>query len=169
VNLSTSSSTPETQPQPSSSEPAPSSTTPNTDFTSSISLENPSNALPTSINTVSVSSLGVPSSVGIPDSGISTLTPPSSSCASRTKLEILFGCWFSDFNAQDLLRVLFFSSITIWFLKPCHCFDSPTVSSHQTRFHVPPAQNFQLPNSCRSPRNLELLNQKSKVNGILKS
>jgi hypothetical protein len=65
------------QPQPSSSAPAISST-PTQEFTSSISLENPSNALPTSINTVSVSSLGVPSSVGIPDSGVGALTPPSS-------------------------------------------------------------------------------------------
>jgi hypothetical protein len=77
VNLSTPSTTPETQPQPSSSEPAPSST-PTQEFTSSISLENPSNALPTSINTVTVSSLGVPSSVSLPDSSVSALTPPSS-------------------------------------------------------------------------------------------
>jgi hypothetical protein len=61
------------------SEPALSSA-PTQEFTSSISLldpkdapnglgslENPSNALPTSINTISLSSLGVPSSVGIPE------------------------------------------------------------------------------------------------------
>jgi hypothetical protein len=89
--------------QPSSSEPAPSSA-PTQEFTSSISLEQPSNALPTSINTISVSSLGVPSSVGLPDSGVSTLTLTSSSTLC-TKLEVLF-CWCSDFFRSRLLRVL---------------------------------------------------------------
>jgi hypothetical protein len=124
VNLSTPASTPETQPQPSSSEPATSSI-PTQEFTSSISLEQPSNALPTSINTVTVSSLGIPSSIGIPDSGVSALTPPSSSRANRTKLEVFYCCWFSVFFHSRLLPAV------------QHCAKTrPTISWNQTHLYV---------------------------------